>query len=194
MNDEKRRLKNDKLKLKEHLKVTRDNNGVLKNMIALSEKTVEELKRKHKVSEMKADNLENIVEELETNQVKLVSDLESCKSSDANLVISQLELKECNQDLEAEANRNVQCESGRTICANTLENQVQINRNLQAQNVKLTESVEECQNKLIDEVEEKENLQQKLESVSQNICPSGTILTNIISVNFHWLTNSHYQC
>ena len=185
-----RRLKNDKMKLKEHLKVTRDNNEVLKNMIALSEKTVEELKRKHEVSEMKADNLEDIVEELKTNQIKLVSDLESCKSSDADLVISQRKLKECNKVLEAEANRNIQCESGRTTCANTIERQVQTNRNLQAQNTKLMESLDECQNKLEDEVKEKQNLKQKLESVSQNICPFGKILTNILILIFHKLTYS----
>ena len=45
------------------------------------------------------------------NQSKLVSDLENLKSSDADLVISQQEIKECNEELEDEMNKNLQCQN-----------------------------------------------------------------------------------
>ena len=159
-------MKNDKVKLKGHLKVTRDNNEVLKNMNAISKETIEEWKKKNEASEIKANKLEENLEKLKINQIKLISDLESCKRTDEDLVILQQELKECNQDLEAEAKRNIQCESGRTICSNALENQVKIHQNLQEQNTKLLL-------KLKEEVEEKEDLREELESVSQKKCPSG---------------------
>ena len=159
-------MKNDKVKLKGHLKVTRDNNEILKNTVASSKEIIEELKHKNEESDMRANHLEETIEELKTNQAKLVSDLENCARSDVDLVISQRELKECNENLEAETRRNTQCESGRTTCSNTLEHQVKINQNLQEQNTKLL-------SKLEDEVEEKEYLQEKFESVSQQKCPSG---------------------
>ena len=159
-------MKNDKVKLKNHLKVTRDNNEVLKNMNAISKETIEELKKKKEASEIKANELEENLEKMKTNQIKLISDLESCESTDDDLVILQQELKECNQDLVAETIRNNQCESGRTTCSNTLQHQVKINQNLQEQNAKLL-------SKLEDEVEEKEYLQEELKSVSQKKCPSG---------------------
>ena len=204
------KLKSDKLKLKGHLKVTRDNNAVLKSMvdelkkkneemeghlrisrakignatneIAFLKQTNEEITKKQEELEIKAEDLEGKIEQLKIKESKLVSDLESCKSTDVDLIISQQELKECNQDLEDEESRNRQCESGRTTCADTLGDQVQINRNLQERNSNLSKSLDEarasssanyrlaqrCQNQLEDEVEEKENLQEKFESV----CPS----------------------
>lgn len=159
-------MKNDKVKLKGHLKVTRDNNEVLKNTVVSSKEIIEELKHKNEESDMRANHLEETVESLKTNQTKLVSDLENCARNDVDLVISQRELKECNENLEAETRRNTRCESGRTTCSNTLEHQVKINQNLQEQNTKLL-------SKLEDEVEEKEYLQKKFESVSQRKCPSG---------------------
>ena len=41
----------------------------------------------------------------------LESDLENCKSTDADLVVSQQELKECTEDLDAQTRKNIQCES-----------------------------------------------------------------------------------
>ena len=210
------KLKSDKLKLKGHLKVTRDNNAVLKsivdelkkkneemeghlqvsrakvgnatNEIALLKQANEELTKKHEKLEIKAQDLEGNIEQLKMKESKLVSDLESCKSTDADLIISQREVKECNQNLENEEGRNRQCESARTTCADTLGDQVQINRNLQARNSNLSKSLDEarsssstnqrlaqrCQNQLEDEVEAKENLQEKFESV----CPSWSEWSN----------------
>ena len=72
------------------------------NEIVLLKKTIEEWKTKNKESEIKAEGLEEKIEELETTQFKLVSDLESCKSTDVDLLISQQETKECNEELEGE--------------------------------------------------------------------------------------------
>ena len=81
------------------------------NEIVLLKKTIEELKTKNKESEIKTEGLEEKIEELETTQFKLVSDLESCKSTDVDLLISQQETKECNEELEGEANKIFPCES-----------------------------------------------------------------------------------
>ena len=71
------------------------------------------------VKELKSDDeidlLKQTIEELKTDQVKLVSDLESCKSTDADLIISQQETKECNEELEGEANKNFPCEFDKNV-------------------------------------------------------------------------------
>ena len=46
----------------------------------------------------------------------MTSALEICKSTDADLLISDKELEECNQELEAEKKKNYQCESEKKIC------------------------------------------------------------------------------
>ena len=72
--------------------------------IDLLKKTIEELRNKNKESKLKAEEQEEKIAELETNQSKLVSDIASCKSTDVDLLISQQETKECNEKLEGEAN------------------------------------------------------------------------------------------
>ena len=122
------KLKNDKLKLQGHLKMTRDNNELLKNMIdelkteneelennrleskaqvvilnkeiAFMKKSIEELTRKNEQSEKNAEELEERIQQLKMNESQLVSDIENCESSDANLVLSQQETKECFDELE----------------------------------------------------------------------------------------------
>ena len=119
---------------------------------------------------------------MKTNETKLESDLESCKSTDSDLVISQQELKECTEELDVETKKNLQCESEMKNCEKDLQNEGQKNHNLQAQNSKLTKSLEEsrslssanqklaneCQKKLEYDVKEKEVLLGKYESVCQN--------------------------
>ena len=73
--------------------------------IILLKKTIGELRKKNDESELKAEGLEEKIEELETTQLKLVSDLDSCKSTDVDLLISRQETKECNGELEGEANK-----------------------------------------------------------------------------------------
>ena len=101
------------------------------------------LKQTIEICLMKANELEENFQELKRNQSRLVSELETCKSTDVDFVISQRELKGCYQDLEAEKNRNRQCESDRTTCENKLENQKATNRQFQARNSELTKSLKE---------------------------------------------------
>ena len=107
---------------------------------------------------------------------------ESCRNSDADLIISQQETKECMKELEDEANKNLRCESDKKTCENKLEDQVQKNENLKARHsetLKLLEEsrslssaneklAQECQKSLETEVEEKEVLQEKLKLFCQN--------------------------
>ena len=124
---------------------TRKNNQILKNQISQNQcdnsnniiyqneilkKQNEELKMKLEKLEEERDavtkkslhcqseNISNreLILELRTSQSKLTSDLEICKSADVDRLISDKELEECNQELEAERKKNYQCESEKTIC------------------------------------------------------------------------------
>jgi len=68
--------------------------------------------------QFQSENISNreLILELRTSQSKLTSDLEICKSADVDRLISDKELEECNQELEAEKKKNYQCESEKTIC------------------------------------------------------------------------------
>ena len=119
---------------------TRKNNQILKNQISQNQcdnsnniiyqneilkKQNEELKMKVKKLEEERDavtkknlhcqseNISNreLIQELRTSQSKLTSDLEICKSADVDRLISDKELEECNQELEAEKKKNYQCKS-----------------------------------------------------------------------------------
>ena len=107
-----KKLKIDKIALKDRLNVTRQNNAVLLNTIdqlkvkneelegdiqeseakiangtneiAQLKKTIEDSMKKNKESEMKAEELEGKIEQLKMNESKLVSDLENCESNDAD--------------------------------------------------------------------------------------------------------------
>jgi len=46
----------------------------------------------------------------------LTSDLESCKTTDADFVISEQELKECNEELETAVKKNLLCRSEKNTC------------------------------------------------------------------------------
>ena len=122
----------------------------------------------------------------------MTSDLQDYTTTDEDLVISNQELNECNEELETEMKKNAkitsELESGsanRIItkqelrdCKEELEVEIQKYKNLHTQNSKslkaLEESgslastnrrrAEECQNKLEDEIEAKEILQKKFES------------------------------
>ena len=78
------------------------------------------------VKELKSDDeivlLKKTIEELKTTQFKLVSDLDSCKSTDVDLLISRQETKECNEELEGERNKKFPCESDKKCQIQTLTN------------------------------------------------------------------------
>ena len=197
------KLKNDKLTLKRHLKVTRHNNGVLKNIVeelqtknkemegqlqefkvqiangtskvTFLNKKIEQLTTQNEVSENKVKELKDKVQQLNTSQ-------ENYKNTDADLVISQQELKECNEEFDAEIKENLQCKSDKKTYQEKLEAEVKEHKNLQTKNSKTLKSLEEsrmlssanqklaqqCQEQLEDEIEGKEILLKKYDSV----CPS----------------------
>ena len=110
-------LKNDKVKVKGHLQVTRQNNEVLKNMVDQLETKNEEIESQLRVSKLEIadrtneiDSMKTTIEELrkknkelEKMAEKLEERNESCQSSDADLIISKQETKECNEELEGKA-------------------------------------------------------------------------------------------
>ena len=61
---------------------------------------MEKLTKENNESEIQNEDLKERFEELQNNQVKLVSNLDKCKTSDADLVISRQEtknaMKNCN--------------------------------------------------------------------------------------------------
>ena len=92
----------------------------------------------------KAEKLEAEIRELKANQTKLISDLENCKSTDADLVISQQETKECTEDLEVQIGRSLQCETDKKTCDKALEIEERKSQNLQDRNSKVMKSLEEA--------------------------------------------------
>ena len=106
--------------------------------------------------------------QLTKNRTQLESDIEN---TDADMVILQQELNECYADFEVEK-----------TCEQSLKKEVRTSRYLQAQKSKLMISLvksrssssanqkltHKCKNELESEVKEKDNLQEKYESVCQN--------------------------
>ena len=88
------------------------------------------------------------------------SDLEDCKTTDADLVISNKELKECNEELESELQKNNNLQTRNANCLKSLEE----SKSLAATNRRL---LRQCQEKYEDEVDKNEALQNEL----QSICP-----------------------
>ena len=211
------KLKSDKITLKRRLQETRHNNGVLKNMveqlnikkeeieghlqeskaiiangnaeIEFISKSFEQSKKENHDLEMKTEELEEENAKLKESQNKLASELDSFKSTDADLVISRQETKECNEDLQGQKTKYFQCfseneelkatqtklKSDLKICTVDLvisqkklkkcseDLEAEIQKNLQCEKDKKT-----CVNELEAEIEEKEVLKSKYESV----CPS----------------------
>lgn len=116
------KLKNDKITLKRNLKVTRHNNGALKNMvdelkskneeieghlqeskakitnrtseIALMKKTIEDLTNKNDKSELKVEELQKTVGELKTNQ----TEVQNLQVQNSALIKSLEQLKKKNEE------------------------------------------------------------------------------------------------
>ena len=141
------KLVKDKTSLQRHLKITRHNNAVLKNMVEELETKNEEtevhlqetkakiengnsekaaLKKQNGELNLKVEKLEDerdaekekniqcqskiisymeTIHELQSKQSKMTTDLGDCKTTDADLVISNKELKECNEELEIEVKK-----------------------------------------------------------------------------------------
>ena len=72
----------------------------------------------------------------------MTSDLESCKTTDADFVISEQELKECNEELETAVKKNLLCRSEKNTCeVETVAKNEEI-LELKSKNAKLTSDLE----------------------------------------------------
>ena len=185
LNDQIQKLKNDKIKVEDHLKVTRQNNYIFKTMVGELKTKNEEIEGNLRESMVEITNANNEIGSMKKTIKELKKKAqESCRSSDADLItsISQQETKECMEELEDKANKNLRCESDKKTCENKLDDQVQKNKNLKdaySETLTLLEEsrslssanenlAQECQNNLETEVEEKEVLQEKLKLFCQN--------------------------
>ena len=119
-----------------------------------------------------AKNLKLILE-LKKTESKLTSELEDRKTTDADLVISNQDLKECNGELDSELTKNLQCESEKKTC----EVEIVLKNNkiveLRSKNAKVTSELEsgtakhiitkkelhDCEEELEDEIQKNQNLQ-----------------------------------
>ena len=117
-----------------------------------------------KTFQCQSENISNreTILELKTTQSKLTSDLEICESTDADLLISDKELKECNEELKAEMKKNVQCESEKKICQEKNVSNAKILSELQsgsAEHIVTKQELHDCEEELEDEIRKNKNLQ-----------------------------------
>ena len=176
---------NEMTKLKVSMDILKKENEELKLKVEKLEK--ERDAETTKSLQCQSENLTNreLILELKTTKSKLTSDLEICESTDADLLISGQELKECNEELGAEMQKSLQCESEKKNCldgtilkdrkilehqsknakiTSELQNEIRKNKNLQTTALTNRRSAQECQNKLNDEIEAKEKLQENFRS------------------------------
>ena len=100
--------------MKHHLKITRHNNQVYRNnnqelLTKINELEDKLLKTKTAIEDGRDDIILMEKKMIEMNQ--LVSDLENCNRTDAELKIAQQEIKRCNEDLDIVAKKSLQCHS-----------------------------------------------------------------------------------
>ena len=84
---------------------------------------VSNIEERSQIAKLQSDKtkLKKQIEELEEKQTKLISDLETLKTTGADLVIAQQELRECDEGLEIEMKKNLQCQSDKKSIQNNLE-------------------------------------------------------------------------
>ena len=130
---------------------------------------------KEKNIQCQSENVTNLklILELKTTESKLTSDLEDCKTTDADLVISNQELKECNGELDSELTKNLQCESEKKACEVEIISKNDKILELRSKNAKVTSELEsrtaehvitkkelhDCEEELEDEIQKNKNLQ-----------------------------------
>ena len=165
----------------------KENEELKMNAQKLKEERDAEIEKSLQYQSENVANLKLILD-LKTTESKLTSDLENYKTTDADLVISNRELKECNNELETEMKKVVELksknakitselESGSADyiitkqelrdCEEELEDEIQKNENLQIfRSLASTNRrrAQECQHKLEVEIDAKEILQKKFES------------------------------
>ena len=119
---------------------------------------------KEKTFQCQSENISNreTILELKTKQSKLTSDLEICESTDADLLISDQELKECNEELEAKIKKNLQCESEKKTCQEEIVSNAKIISELEsgsAEHIVTKQELHDCEVELEDEKRKNNNLQ-----------------------------------
>ena len=155
------KTKNEEIEV--HLQETKAKVERGANEMTNLKKQNEELKVKTKKleeerdSEMKkslqyqSENLSNreLILELKEIKSKLTTDLENCETTDANLVILNQELEECNEELEVEIKKNLQCESVKKICQDETATKNQKILELKSKNAKITSELNSGSAKLV---------------------------------------------
>ena len=161
----------------------KENEELKMNAQKLEEERDAEIEKSLQYQSENVANLKLILD-LKTTESKLTSDFENYKTTDADLVISNRELKECNNELETEMKKVVELksknakitselESGCATkqelrdCEEELEDEIQKNKNLQIFRSLASTTrrrAQECQHKLEVEIDAKEILQKKFES------------------------------
>ena len=136
------KLKNDKISLKRHLKVTRHNNGIFKKMVDELKTKNEEIKVQLQKSEMKVEELGE-----EVKKLKNELNLNHCNKTNTDLIMSKQETKECTEELEVARNRNLKCQSENNTAKQELESEV---KNVRNQNLALLKSLEELKKKNVE--------------------------------------------
>ena len=111
------KYKNEDLKSKNE--ATMDKNEKLKTSVENLEDEIEVETRTSR--QCQSENVSNIklIQELKASQSEMSSDLENCKTTDADLLISKEELKECLEELDAEMKKNLQWEITTTSTTTT---------------------------------------------------------------------------
>ena len=114
--------------------------------------------------QLQSENISNreLILELKMSKSKLTSDLEICKSTDADLLISDKELEECNEELEAEKKQSYQCESQKKICQQEIVSKTKIISELRrgsARHIITKQELQDCEEELEDEIQKTRNLQ-----------------------------------
>ena len=142
----------------------------------------------NKRDQCQADNVENLklVLKLKTTESKLISDLENCKTSEADLAISNQELKDCKQELEVEIKKNRQCKSDKKICEDETVSKDQQILELESKNSKITSELENetakytiAKQELRDCKENMDGYQSRdINECENNPCPRGTQCKN----------------
>jgi len=180
-------LKSKTAEIESHLQETKAEveNGV--NQMAILKKQNEDLKMKVEAVEVERDteaekgvqcqseNVKNLklIVEMKRTESKLASELENCKTTDADLVISNQELKECNGELDSELTKNLQCESEKKTCEVEIVSKHEKILELRSKNTKVTSELEsesaehiiskkelhDCEEELEDEIQKNKNLQ-----------------------------------
>merc|ERR1711911_531329 len=105
-----------------------------------------------------SENISNreLILELKTSQSKLTSDLEICKSADVDRLISDKEMEECNEELEAEKKESHQCESEKKICQEEIVSKTKIISELRsgsAKHIITKQELQDCEEELEDEIQ-----------------------------------------